>query len=397
MLFGLEGGMSWQPHRGALLASVVGAFAASGAEAYARPMVGQAEARPAPSVAPAPLATECVDEAAWHRLSDEQIVAMVDAGCDVRARTDDRRQVTMLWVAAWVGRPALMRALIARGADPRVEASGASVLRAAARGPVDGIDALIEAGVDVCAPDSDGMTALMEASMLSRADVAARLLARCPDVNAVAPSDGRTALHFAAQAGEVRRGAPPDPAPDALVSALVAAGADVNATTPNGRTPVFQAAQSGRLGVVAQLLDAGARADAVVDGRSVLGIALNRGHREVALLVASRRLGPATSRDLDAAWRAEDAEILTALGAPATVGEAARRCAVKVLAVALTAADPNAPDSHGDRPLHLAAEAGCAPAIAALRSAGADPTLTDADGRVPADRTESEAALTALR
>ncbi|HTZ89762.1 MAG TPA: ankyrin repeat domain-containing protein [Alloacidobacterium sp.] len=73
-----------------------------------------------------------------------------------------------------------------------------------------------------------------------------------------------------------------------VVRALLECGADVNATQHGGYTPLLQAAAAGRRDLVLLLLEHGARPDCVCDrGRSPIDYALERGHTEVAELLAS--------------------------------------------------------------------------------------------------------------
>lgn len=64
-------------------------------------------------------------------------------------------------------------------------------------------------------------------------------------------ADGRTALHYAADEGDVR-----------LVEQLLGAGADPNAQDKNGWTPLHFAAQANAAGAVSALLRAGATTEA---------------------------------------------------------------------------------------------------------------------------------------
>jgi len=120
------------------------------------------------------------------------------------------------------------------------------------------------------------------------------------------------------------------------VERCLAAGADPNAATSGGRTPLHRAAWHGHSETVAALLAAGADPDAAAgDGRTPLHEAARYGSAEtVALLLA--------------------------------VG-----------------ADPDAAASDGRTPLHLAAVDGNSETVAALVAAGADPDAAAGDGRTP--------------
>jgi ankyrin repeat protein len=79
-----------------------------------------------------------------------------------------------------------------------------------------------------------------------------------------------------------------------VVRALLEAGADVNATQHGGYTPLLQAAAAGKKDLVLLLLEHGARPDCVCDrGKSAADYARERGHTEVAEILASYAPNPA--------------------------------------------------------------------------------------------------------
>lgn len=119
---------------------------------------------------------------------------------------------TALWLAIGQRKLAVVRTLLARGADPN-------------RTDAYAVPPLIRAVADQ--KDKDLTAALLEAKA---------------DVNAV--WDGKTALHFAAELGNLE-----------LLKLLLAAGADPNARDPSGRTPLDIAkAQKGDGPALAALL-----------------------------------------------------------------------------------------------------------------------------------------------
>lgn len=102
---------------------------------------------------------------------------------------------------------------------------------------------LAQPGIDVQVANQAGETALMMAAIKGDSATAETLLDRGAKVN----QPGWTPLHYAATGPEPR-----------LVRLLLARGADVDAGSPNGSTPLMMAAQYGSEASVTLLLDKGA-------------------------------------------------------------------------------------------------------------------------------------------
>jgi len=73
-----------------------------------------------------------------------------------------------------------------------------------------------------------------------------------------------------------------------VVELLVARGADVNRRLPDGRTPLFAAAESGSLRVVTALLDRGARVNDLVLDDTALDVAEQNSHPPIARVLHAR-------------------------------------------------------------------------------------------------------------
>lgn len=73
-----------------------------------------------------------------------------------------------------------------------------------------------------------------------------------------------------------------------IVELLIARGADVNRRLPDGRTPLFAAAESGDLRVVTALLDRGARVNDLVLDDAALDAAEQNGHQPIARVLHAR-------------------------------------------------------------------------------------------------------------
>ncbi|XP_058788944.1 ankyrin-3-like [Phymastichus coffea] len=181
-------------------------------------------------------------------------------GADVNARCRDGSTALQLACSDLAAPLEMVRALLRHGADAAYcgGRESATALHLAARGRCpETCELLVRAGADVDAPSArDGSTplhCLCEAPTGGDLAVAARLLA----LGAAAGSRGRrrdraSALHLA-----VRRRAPRE-----LLGLLARAGADVDARTADGDTPLHEAARS-TAGpedhAVAGLLELGAR------------------------------------------------------------------------------------------------------------------------------------------
>lgn len=142
--------------------------------------------------------------------------------------------------------PAMMKGVLAQGFDPNtVDELGSPGLVFALR-----IESYEAAAVLIDSPkllvnaaNPQGETALMMACLRGQQALAARLVQRGAAIN----RDGWSPLHYAA-AGEDEN----------MVMWLLQLGAAVNATAPNGNTPLMMAAQTGASASVEILLAKGA-------------------------------------------------------------------------------------------------------------------------------------------
>ena len=128
----------------------------------------------------------------------------------------------------------------------------APVADAAMRQDGDGVRALLDGGADVNAPRGDGMTGLHWAAHHGDARLVELLLAAGADLNATTRLGDHTPLHVASRAGHAT-----------VATALLEAGANANTPTTIGATPLHFAATAGNGDVIAALLDHGADADAL--------------------------------------------------------------------------------------------------------------------------------------
>ena len=214
----------------------------------------------------------------WAAYRDDLHIAdlLIRAGADVNAK--NQLGVAPLYLACENGNAAMVEALLKGGGDPNAALpSGETALMTAARsGSVGAVKALIGRGADANARERmDGQTALMWAVSRQHPEVVDVLIRAGGDVNA--PSDvrrqvvsrhlrpcctargskpvvmeegGFTPLLFASRVGDL-----------ASARLLLAAGADVNVTTPDGASALVIAAHSGQTAVATLLLEKGADPD----------------------------------------------------------------------------------------------------------------------------------------
>jgi ankyrin repeat protein len=205
----------------------------------------------------------------WAVRADDLALVRSLLRAGARAHVANRYGASPLSLAVTNGNAAMTQVLLAAGAQAEaVVARGQTVLMTAARaGNADVVRMLLDKGATVDArEDQQGETALMWAASENHAAVVALLAARGADVNArskslyfpkdrfglegvltILPKGNWTPLMYAARDG----------APDAA-KALIAAGADVNATDPDGTTPLIRAIWNTHYDTAKVIIEAGA-------------------------------------------------------------------------------------------------------------------------------------------
>ncbi|THF69281.1 ankyrin repeat domain-containing protein [Deinococcus sp. Arct2-2] len=185
--------------------------------------------------------------------------------------------VSPLLFATYYGKAEVARALV----ELHTELGGPplTVFEAAATGELDALRALLNTDpTSVNAVSADGFTPLGLAAFFGREAVAAELLARGANVNAVSTNAMNVQPLHSAVAGNHT----------GLTRLLLAHGANVNAVQQDGFTPLMAAAQHGNMALVQEMLAAGADAAAyTLDGRSAASIAQEEGHSELAALLGT--------------------------------------------------------------------------------------------------------------
>src|SRR5262245_59564355 len=205
----------------------------------------------------------------WAVRTDDLDTSRLLIKAGANATVANRYGVTPLSLAAVNGNAAMIELLLASGADPNTTVShGQTVLMTAARtGNVAAVRALVDKGAKVNArEDQLGETALMWAASENHADVVKLLIDRGAEVNGrsstitfpkdrfglegvltILPHGNWTPLMYAGRDGGV----------DA-VRVLARAGAEVNATDPDGTTPLMLAIMNSHYDTANALLESGA-------------------------------------------------------------------------------------------------------------------------------------------
>ncbi len=206
---------------------------------------------------------------------------------------------------------------------------------------------------------------------------------------------GDSPLHCAAMRGHVK-----------MAKYLAELGASVNPIWEGGEGPLHAAAGNGHFPMVEWLLERGAGIDYETQfGGTPLQAAARGGHGAVMVLLVLKGASLTAGREdqdlLTDAVRIGDrglVELLIARGAQldgrgklttpvyAAVEDEQRDILVSLL---LHGASPDARSYYGDAALHEAAERGDEDFVGILLWRGADPNITDSQGRKPADVTQS--------
>jgi ankyrin repeat protein len=253
---------------------------------------------------------------------------------------------TVLMTCARAGEATGVRALLTRGANANAKESGHSqtaLMWAAAERHPDAIAALIEAGADVRARSRDyAQTVTSEVTQRAGRE----------ELNYTVTRGGSTALLFAARSGDVES-----------ARRLLAAGADVNDTLPDGTSVLVLAAHSGHAAVAALLLDKGANPDAADIGYTALHAAVVRSDLQTvqALVAHKANVNAVITKGTPVRRNSQDFELPKTLIGATPYLLAAKFLEVDIMrALAAAGADARMPTKDGTTPLMAAAGMGIA-------------------------------------
>ena len=250
----------------------------------------------------------------------------------------------------------------------------AAFVDAAMNGNREAVRALLKDGADVNTTQADGMTALHWAAQKGDVELAKMLLYASANLKATTRIGGYTPLLIASKNGDA-----------AMIDTLTQAGADADAPTMNGTTPLMLAAAAGKPAAVKALLAHGANVNAkeAVKGETALTFAAAFGRADVIrVLTAGGADVRATTNAIDlAGFAKEEQERLAAERAANTSAQAGRGNAPAAgRGGAPQIAGVNRQYNYtelvgfwgGLAPMHLAARQGEIESVKALLDAGAD-------------------------
>ena len=168
------------------------------------------------------------------------IRSLLKRGADINAKNNQGS--TPLWNALYLNKTDEAKALIEAGANvnEQDDVGRVFVLEAVARGHEDVVDLAIKKGADINAKGPKGETPLMRAISVRKLPMVEYLIKKNADVNATNDM-GQSCMWLAWS--HVRSNS-------TIVKALIEAGADLNAKSPNGGILIIDAVDSGLESIV---------------------------------------------------------------------------------------------------------------------------------------------------
>ncbi|MBI5571367.1 MAG: ankyrin repeat domain-containing protein [Desulfomonile tiedjei] len=371
----------------------------------------------------------------------DSVKLLLAAGAKVNSKTADGS--TPLSLASGQGHDEVVRLLLSHHADikSRTSAGKTALILAASQGRLKVVTLLAERGADINASDLEGATPWTEAARNGHASVVKFLMQKGAEITARKKTFLDNQLILAALANDVPRtgelvglGANVNAQTESgdtplalaaglghlkLIETLVEKGAEVNLRTRGETTPLLLASQSGRKEVAELLLARGAYVDAIdKDGNTALLLAARHGRPDMVKLLLNAKADVGHRNELQSTPLLLAAEsgnvavvrsLLTARpdvnarnvdGDTALIAAAARGHVDIVKVLCDSHADANARNKKKGTALIAAAREGHAAVVKVLLARGADPGIQDWEGKtartVAAElgRTEVSEALT---
>ncbi len=187
------------------------------------------------------------------RANVDGVKQALDTGADINAQSDNGYS-PLMWACTYSSRAnyaEVAKYLILAGADVNITANdGTTALLEAAESSAEITQLLLNKGADIKARRDDGrglFTSCIFGILMDRVDyeLAEFVLSKGADVNEAATSgdiEGWAPIHYAVSNGN-----------EELIRFLVKNGADVNATTKDGKTPLSIASEAGNEEIIAIL------------------------------------------------------------------------------------------------------------------------------------------------
>lgn len=300
----------------------------------------------------------------------EAVVVLLQAGAAIRAGIGEEVQRTPLMEAVNFGAEAAAAALIRHGAyvPEGPDAKTTLLHRAAEKGKVEIMQALMEAGADPLFANATGTSPLMAAIHAKQNAAIAVLLQRHDVAQAVNrrldPGDINTIFHTAIMRGDA-----------AMVDLMIAAGAFVNRPRLDGTTPLMLAITRGDAAMTALLLARGADPHLQTLGPAPQYIRLKSSPLVYLCSISNMAEAPRTEMIRQLLAYGVDVNASDAPGEDAPLHALLRGHNIySALGVMLAAgAQIDRPNRAGDTPLMLSISRASVHEMTNLLSAGADP------------------------
>ncbi|XP_059066953.1 protein VAPYRIN isoform X1 [Cryptomeria japonica] len=287
--------------------------------------------------------------------------------------------LTPLHIAAIRGNSEIVQDLLDSGAivDAKNSTQKSPLLEAAFHGHVETVKTLLSSGANTEIADARGHTALHVAASGNYVQILNFILFSGANINAQ-DIEGKTPLYLSVIDRHLES-----------VQLLVGAGANVDAKDKDGWTVIHCAAACGYLDIIKVLLVSGNKYARTNDGKTALGLALDKGHKHLLDALHLGDMLQKTSREGDViTLKSCLAQGAMVNGKDQHGWSALHRAAFKghldtVKFLHQEGAEINSLDDNGFTPLHCASETGRKDVVEYLIKHGADVNATSIKGETP--------------